>query len=115
MHKHPLSCPCSRVLKWDRLEQTELFAGHSRLLLHLEGTALGQALQLLQQLKSLLPGHAPAESSPASPKPASFEVKSFLLSGREWNESQELYFFWTSWAYPRLAGGAHMLNTNLWK
>lgn len=48
------------MLEGDRLEQEGLFAGHS----------------VLQQLKNLLPGHAPAASSPASPKPASFEVKS---------------------------------------
>lgn len=93
----------------------ELFAGHSRLLLCLEGTALGRALRLLQQLQKLLPGHAPTESSPASPKPASFEVKSLLISGREQNESQELCFSCLSQEYPELAGGAHMVNKNLLK
>lgn len=87
VHEHPLSCCCPGVLERDRLEQTEMFAGHSTLFLHLEGTALGRALQ---QLMNLLPGQSPAASSPASPKPASFEVKNLLISGREQNESQEL-------------------------
>lgn len=90
MHEHPPSCCCSRVLERDRLEQAELFAGHSTLLLHLEGTALGR---VLQQLKNLLPGHAAPASSPANPKPASFEVKSLLISGTEQNESKELRCF----------------------
>jgi len=115
VHEHPLSSPCSRVFKWDRLVQTEMLAGHSRLLLHLEGAALGQALRLLQQKDKMLLGHAPTESSLASLRPASFEVKSLLVSGREQDESQELYFFLLPQAYSRLAGGAHMVNTNLQK
>lgn len=50
-------CPSwrsSRVVKWGRLEQKESRAGHVGLLLHLEGTALGLALHLLQQPENLL-------------------------------------------------------------
>lgn len=41
VHEHPPSCCCSGVLEGDRLEQVELFAAHSMLPSHLEGTALG--------------------------------------------------------------------------
>lgn len=106
------------LFKCDKVGQAGadgVVVGLFRLLLCLEGTVLGRALRLLQQLQKLLPGHAPAESSPASPKPASFEVKSLSVSGRAQNESQELCFSCLPQEYSELAGGAHTVNKTLLK